>query len=313
MSDSCAYRAGHIAIVGRPNVGKSSLLNALLGEKLSITAPKPQTTRHQIMGIHTTPSAQFVYVDTPGLHQRRGNALNRQLNRSAASIMGQVDVLVFVVQAMRWTGEDEAVLQRLSTLGEVPVLLVVNKVDLVKDKTELLPFLQKIAERHPFAAIVPVSARKGSGLEQLAAEVEARLPESEPLYPEDQISTQSERFFVAEMIREKAIRLVHDEIPYSITVEVESFREETVPPTRAGQAPLQRLRIDAVIWVEKEGHKAIVIGEGGQRLKEIGTQARQDIERFLDRRVHLGLWVKVKAGWADDERALNSLGYGDTL
>lgn len=294
-----SYRCGYVAIVGRPNVGKSTLMNHLLGQKISITAPKPQTTRHRILGIKTTETAQAVYVDTPGLHRSRKSAMNRYLNRTASSTIDHVDVIVFVVDAMRWTEEDQMVLERVSQSG-FPVILAVNKVDTIADKEALLPLLQKLGERMAFAAVLPVSARKGINLPALEHEVEKLLPYAEMVFPEDQITDRSERFLAAEIIREKLMRLLGAEVPYALTVEIEKFTQDG-----------GLLHICGLIWVERDGQKAIVIGQKGASLKRIGQQAREDMERLFDSKVFLELWVKVKSGWSDDERALRSLGYDE--
>jgi len=292
-------RAGHVALLGRPNVGKSTLLNRLIGQKVSITAPKPQTTRHVILGIQTLPETQIVYVDTPGLHRQRRRALNRYLNRAAASVLGYVEVVVFLIEALRWTEEDQDVLRRLESYSG-PVVLAVNKVDRVADKSRLLPFLQELAGRRSFAEVVPLAALTGDNVAALEQVIIRLLPVGEFLFPEDQITTISERFLAAELIREKLTRLLREELPYALTVEIERFVEEG-----------RLARIHAVIWVERESQKGIVIGEGGATLREVGRQAREELERLLDRRVYLETWVKVREGWSDDERALRSLGYAD--
>lgn len=291
--------AGYVALLGRPNVGKSTLLNRLIGQKLSITAPKPQTTRHVILGIQTLPEAQIVYVDTPGLHRQGRRAMNRYLNRAAASVLGYVDVVVFLIEPLRWTDEDEDVLRRLADFPGL-VVLAVNKVDRIADKTRLLPFLRDMAGRRDFAEIVPLSALKGDNVAALEQVIARLLPVGDFLFPADQITTASERFLAAELIREKLTRLLREELPYALTVEIERFAEE------------ERLtRIHAVIWVERASQKGIVIGEKGTTLREVGRQARQDLERLLARPVFLETWVKVREGWSDDERALQSLGYAD--
>ncbi len=294
-----AFRCGYVALVGRPNVGKSTLLNRILGQKLSITSRKPQTTRHRILGIKTLPNTQFLYVDTPGIHQQARRAMNRYLNRTASDTLRDVDVVVFLVDGGSWTDEDQMVLDKLRELS-VPVILAVNKVDRIKDKTQLLPLLQELGERHDFTAIIPLSAQHGDNVEALEERVAALLPESPPFYPEDQITDRSERFLAAEMIREKLFRRLGQEVPYGLTVEIERFREEK-----------GMLRIYGLIWVDRASQKSIVIGKGGALLKEVGRDARQDMERLFDRKVYLQLWVKVKEGWVDDERALRSLGYND--
>ena len=292
-----SFRCGLVALIGRPNVGKSTLLNHLLGQKLSITSRKPQTTRHQILGIKTTDRAQFVFVDTPGLHKPRKRALNRFLNRAASSVLPSVHAVLFVVEALRWTEEDDLVLEHVKRAG-VPTILVVNKVDRLDDKAALLPYLAEVAQKHDFAAVVPVSALRHDNLDDLEAELFRLLPESEPMFPEDQITDRSVRFLAAEIIREKLMRSLGQELPYDLTVEVERFEEEG-----------NLVRIGALIWVDRPNQKAIVIGKGGERLRQIGQQSRKDIEAMLERKVFLELWVKVKSGWSDDERALQSLGY----
>ncbi|TVR63446.1 MAG: GTPase Era [Candidatus Competibacteraceae bacterium] len=292
-------RVGHAALLGRPNVGKSTLLNRLIGQKLSITAPKPQTTRHVILGIQTLPEAQIVYVDTPGLHRQGRRALNRYLNRAAASVLGYVDVVVFLIEALRWTEEDQDVLARLADFAG-PVVLAVNKVDRIADKSRLLPFLQEMAGRRSFAEVVPMAALKGDNVAALEQVITRLLPFGDRLFPEDQITTLSERFLAAELVREKLTRLLREELPYALTVEIEQFVEDG-----------RLVRIHAVIWVERESQKGIVIGGGGATLREVGRQAREDLERLLDRRVYLETWVKVREGWSDDERALRGLGYAD--
>lgn len=293
------FRCGHVGIVGRPNVGKSTLLNTLIGQKISITAPKPQTTRHSLIGVKTLPDAQILYVDTPGLHKDTGRAMSRVLNRAAQGILEGVDVLVFVIEGMRWTEEDAAVLDRIEN-ANVPVILAVNKVDLTADKDELLPFLQTVGGFYSFAEIIPISARKGSNLPRLEAAVAERLPEGEAMYDEDTMTTSSSRFMAAEFIREQITRLSHEEVPYGVTVEIENYTIDG-----------KMIRIDALIWVEREGQKGILIGKDGEMLKEIGRRARINIENLQGSKVFLRLWVKVKGGWSDDERALRALGYGD--
>jgi GTP-binding protein Era len=295
------FRCGHVGIVGRPNVGKSTLLNTLIGQKISITAPKPQTTRHSLIGVKTLPEAQILYVDTPGLHKDTGRAMSRVLNRAAQGILEGVDVLVFVIEGMRWTEEDAAVLDRIEH-ANVPVILAVNKVDLTPDKEELLPFLQSVAEFYPFAEIIPISARRSSNLARLEAAVAERLPEGEAMYDEDTMTTSSSRFMAAEFIREQITRLSHEEVPYGVTVEIENYAIDG-----------KMIRIDALIWVEREGQKGILIGKDGEMLKEIGRRARINIENLQGMKVFLRLWVKVKGGWSDDERALRALGYGDPV
>ena len=293
------YRCGYVALVGRPNVGKSTLLNHLLGQKISITSRKPQTTRHQILGIKTTEQAQVIYVDTPGIHLHGKRAMNRYMNRAAASALEGVHVALFLVEALRWTEEDELVLKRLIQ-SELPVILVVNKVDKLEEKEALLPYLQQVADKYDFKHIIPVSALKGTGLDVLESEIREFLDESPPYYPEDQVTDRSVRFMVAEIVREKLMRRLGQELPYDSTVEIERFKEDK-----------SLVKIHAVIWVERKNQKAIIIGKGGERIKAIGEEARHDIERLVEKKVFLELWVKVKEGWSDDERALQSLGYHD--
>ncbi len=290
------FKSGTIAIVGRPNVGKSTLLNRLIGEKISIVSRKAQTTRHRIMGILTRPDAQFVFVDTPGFQTKHTNALNRTMNRGVSQALAEVDVVIFVLDADHFDERDKAVIRLLP--AERPVILAVNKIDQIKDKTKLLPMLAELAKQYAFAAIVPVSAARGSQLEDLLAETRKHLPNDELLYGEDEITDKSERFLASEYIREKLFRLIGDELPYAATVEVEKF--ELVGALR---------RISAAIVVDKQAHKGIVIGKGGETLKRIATEARQDMERLFDGKVFLEVFVKVKSGWSDDERVLKSLGY----
>ena len=299
MTQSSAFRAGYIALIGRPNVGKSTLMNCLLGQKISITSHRPQTTRHRILGIKTTEQAQLVYVDTPGIHQDQKRAMNRYMNRTASTALLDVDMIVFMVEALNWTDEDELVLQRIRQ-SKLPVMLVINKVDKIKQKDRLLPFMQDVAAKHDFVETVPLSALQDLNVEAFETTLLKYLPESEAFYPDDQVTDRSSRFVAAEIIREKLMRNLKQELPYNLTVEIEQFKEEG-----------RMLNIAAVIWVERENQKPILIGKGGQRLKEIGQKARIDLEKMFDQKVFLQLWVKVKEGWSDDERALNSLGYSD--
>jgi len=294
-----SYQAGFVAVVGRPNVGKSTLMNELLGQKLSITSHKPQTTRHRIHGIYTDEQKQIVYVDTPGMHLGEKRSINKYMNRAASSALVDVDAILFVVEAGKWTKEDEAVAQKLKH-AQAPVILVVNKIDLFKKKTDLLPFLQKLGETVEFVTAVPVSAYKKSGLDRIVQEVVKYLPQQPPLFPEDTVTDRSTRFLAAEIIREKLMRTLGEEVPYGATVEIEQFKYDE----EAG-----RWVIHALILVERPGQKKIVIGEKGQLIKQMGMQARQDLIQLLEGRVHLELWVKVKENWSDDERALASLGY----
>ncbi len=290
---------GMIAIVGRPNVGKSTLLNKLLGQKVSITSRKPQTTRHRIMGIDTQGDRQAVYVDTPGLHIEEKRAINRFMNRAAASSIADVGLVLFIVEGTHWTDDDQMVLTKIMQSG-VDCWLIINKSDNVKGKETMLPHLKWLGEQHNFQKIMPISAKTGKNVEELRALVQQTLPQSEFYFPEDYITDRSSRFMAAEIIREKLMRFTGDELPYSVTVEIEQFL----------MADNGVYRINGLILVERDSQKAMVIGKGGQRLKTIGAEARKDMEQLFENKVFLELWVKVKSGWADDERALRSLGYG---
>jgi GTP-binding protein Era len=292
------FRCGYAAIVGRPNVGKSTLMNRILGQKISITSRKPQTTRHRILGIKSSETSQAIYVDTPGLHSKAGKALNRYLNQAAGNALKDVDVVLFVVSGLKWTDEDEIVLSRLKQ-GGAPVILVVNQIDRLQKET-LLPHLEKLSALMTFHAIVPVSAKTGESVDQLEQEVEQLLPQSPPFFPDDQITDRSMRFIAAEIVREKLTRQLGQELPYELTVEIEAYEAEPDLTT-----------IHALVWVARPGQKAIVIGKGGKVLKKVGEQARHDLERLLEQKVLLKLWVKVKEGWSADERSLRSLGYTD--
>jgi GTP-binding protein Era len=294
-----SYRSGHAVLLGRPNVGKSTLMNRLLGQKLAITSHKPQTTRHRIIGIRSQTDGQIVFVDTPGIHDRGDKAMNFYLNRTAHSALQDVDVVLFLVQALNWTEEDERVLSAIVRAG-IPCISVVNKVDLVANKEELLPFIQELAARHDFLEVVPVSAREGDNVQVLAASVLARLPECEALFPEDQVSDRPERFFAAELLREQLIRRYHQELPYAVTVEIERFEEEG-----------GRYNIGAVIWVERDNQRVILLGKKGQAMKETATAARKAMNDFFQTRVHLEVWIKVKKSWSNDEASLVQLGYTD--
>ena len=289
------YRCGLIAIVGRPNVGKSTLLNRLVGQKISITSKKAQTTRHRVMGIHTTDSAQFVFVDTPGFQTRHASTMNRAMNKRVRETLSDTDVVMLLVEAGRLTREDRQVIELLPQ--DRPVVLVVNKIDYAKDRAALMAYLQEVAAVHPFTEIVPVSAKNASNLDELLKTLEAHLPENPPLFDEDDVTDQTERQLAAELIREKVFRLCGEEIPYAVAVTIDKFEEEG-----------RLRRIFATILVDRDSHKAIVIGKGGEKLKTISTQARQDMERAFDGKVYLEVWVKVKGGWADDVRVLKSLG-----
>jgi len=299
MPTEADRRCGYVAIVGRPNVGKSTLLNHLLGQKISITSRKPQTTRHQVLGIKTEGHTQLVYVDTPGLHLDAGKAINRYMNRAASTAISDVDVVVMVVDRTAWTEEDEMVLEQVQG-ADIPAMLVVNKVDLLEDKKRLLPHLETLAAKGNFEAIVPVSALRNHNVEALEQRIVEFLPQADHFFPEEQITDRSQRFLAAEIVREKIMRQLGEELPYAVTVEIEEFSQE-------GEV----IHISALILVERKGQKRILIGEKGSRLRQIGTEARQDMETLFDSRVMLHLWVKVKSGWSDDERALRSLGYDD--
>ncbi len=290
-------RCGYVAMVGRPNVGKSTLVNHILGQKLAITSRKPQTTRHNMLGIKTEGAVQAIYVDTPGLHMGGKTALNRFMNRSALTAMKDIDVAIFVVDRMRWTEEDEMVFERIQYLT-CPLIIAVNKSDRLEDKSQLLAHLEWLAEKLPNAQIVPMSALHGHNLDTLERLVGEYLPESEHFFPEDQITDRSSRFLAAELVREKIMRQLGAELPYQITVEIEEFKQDG-----------RILHIHALILVERDGQKKIIIGDKGERIKRIGQEARKDMETMFGSKIMLNLWVKVKGGWSDDERALRSLGY----
>jgi GTP-binding protein Era len=292
-------RSGMVAIVGRPNVGKSSLLNALVGEKVAIVSHKPQTTRNRIQGVLHAPDAQIAFIDTPGLHGGQSKGLNRFMNESAMAALEGVDVVLFVVDATRWTDADALVLERLRD-AKTPVALVVNKVDRVTDKTKLLPMLEKLSGMRDYAFVVPVSAFKRQNLEPLKQELIARMPEGEPLYPPDQVTGHDRRFAAAEIVREKLTRSLHQELPYALAVEVEKYEESA-----------KLIRIEAVIWVEREGQKGIVVGAGGASLKGVGSAARRDLERAFGRKVFLQLWCRVKGDWTNDPASLKKFGYSE--
>ncbi|MFL9609016.1 GTPase Era [Methylobacillus sp. Pita2] len=296
MTSSNAFRCGTVAIVGRPNVGKSTLLNHILGLKLSITSRKAQTTRHRLLGIHTTEDTQFLFVDTPGFQQKHINALNRNLNRTVTQVLSEVDVVLFVIEPMHLGDADRKVLELLPK--NQPVFLVVNKADLMGDKGNLLPLIQDFDLEFPFTGIIPVSAKKNLYLDELLAAVREHLPEQPAIYGEDELTDRNERFLAAEMLREKIFRLLGDEVPYSVAVEIEKFEQEG-----------NLRRIHAAIIVDKDSQKPMLIGKGGEKLKRISTEARQDMEKLFGGKIWLETWVKVKGGWADDERALKSLGY----
>ena len=293
------FRTGTVAVLGRPNVGKSTLVNALVGTKVSIVSPRPQTTRHRLLGIATFPGGQLQLVDTPGIHGAQKRAMNRMMNRAARGAVEGVDAALLVVEAGRWTDDDSLAHRALAESG-VPCVLAINKVDLIADKGRLLPFIAEVSEGRAFAAVHPVSAGKRKGLEALVRTLLALVPEGEAEYGEDEITDRSERFLAGELVREQLMLRLGDELPYSTTVEIERFEEDG-----------ELLRIAAVVWVEREGQKPIVIGKGGERLKAIGAGARTGMERLFGRKVFLETWCRVREGWSDDEAALRRFGYSD--
>ncbi len=292
-------KTGYVALIGRPNVGKSTLLNQLLGQKLSIVSRKPQTTRHRILGIKTTDAAQILYVDTPGIHQTGSRALNRYLNKAASSALVGVDVAVWLIDGKGFRSDDRLVFEKLLEVN-VPAILAINKVDQIQDKKTLLPLIAEANERYPVVEIVPISGLRGINLDRLERSIIERLPEGLPIYPEDHLTDKPQRFFAAEIIREKLFYYLGDEVPHQLTVETEVFKEEG-----------NLIRIHAVIWVERLGQKRIVIGKQGALLKKVGQKARLELEELLGRHVYLNLWVKIKKDWSDDERLLKQLGYAD--
>lgn len=290
-------RCGFVAVVGRPNVGKSTLINAVMGMKISIVTAKPQTTRHRILAVHTTDAVQIIFVDTPGLHRKAGKAMNRMMNRTAASALADADLVLFVTEAGRWTDEDGDVLRRIKSVT-APVVAVLNKVDLVKPKEQLLQVIAETSSRHEFAHILPVSAKKHDNLEALMTLIPEYLPESPQLFPSDMQTDRGIEFQAAEIIREKLTLSLHQEVPYGLTVQIERFEVDA-----------ERTTINAIIWVERDSQKGIVVGKGGAVLKRVGKAARLELKARLGRSVHLELWVKVKDNWADSEKDLQSLGY----
>ena len=298
MSES-VKRCGYVAIIGRPNVGKSTLLNYILGMKLSITSRKPQTTRHQILGVKTEANVQCIYVDTPGIHQRRGTAINKYMNRAATSVLNDVDIILMVVQAGQWTEEDQSIIEKLRTT-QCPVVLVVNKIDKLDDKKQLLPIMQDLSSQYDFSEIIPVAALNGVNVTILEEKLIPLLPENEHIYSDDQVTDRSMRFLASEIIREKLIRELGQELPYTSAVVIDKYEEDT-----------DIVRIHATIFVESAGQKSIIIGKKGARLKSIGTNARKDISKMVGSKVYLNLWVKVREGWSNDEQALRGLGYGE--
>ena len=292
-------RAGYVALVGRPNVGKSTLLNRLVGQKLSIVSFRPQTTRHRILGIKTTAAAQMIFIDTPGIHVGDRRAINRYLNQAAQSALGNADVIIWVIDQPQWRPGDDAVEHRLANIG-VPVILAINKIDRVSDKKSLLPFLSTANDRFAFQEIIPLSAFKGTNVEVLERSAMALIPEGEAIYPADQLSDRPLRFFAAEVVREKLLYRLGQEVPHALTVEIDAFEEHPALAT-----------IHAVIWVERRGQKGIVIGKHGKLLKDAGSESRRELEAMLGKKVNLQLWVKVREGWSDNEAALRTLGYAE--
>lgn len=290
---------GYVAIIGRPNVGKSTLLNRLIGQKISITSHKPQTTRHQILGVKTMGDKQILYVDTPGLHRGTKRAINNYMNRVAQQAFNAVEMIGFVVEALRWTEEDEWILEKLSHLN-IPIILIINKCDEVSPRSKLLPFIEKIAAKMEFKDVVPVSAKNGENILELEAEFAKLLPEGPHMFPADSLTDRSDAFLASEIIREKLTRFLHQEIPYGVTVSIEEFKMQDAV-----------LHIGAVIWIEREGQKGIVVGKNGEQLKLIGTRARIAMEKLFDQKVYLRLWAKVKENWSDDLKAMKSLGYDE--
>lgn len=299
LTPEASFRAGTVAVLGRPNVGKSTLVNALVGAKVSIVSPRPQTTRHRLLGIATFPAGQLLLVDTPGIHREQKRAMNRMMNRAARGAVEGVDAAALVIEAGRWTDEDGLAFAALRDAG-VPVVLVLNKVDKLADKTALLPFIAEVARGREFAAVHPVSAMKSKGLEALVRDLVSLMPLSPPVYGEDEITDRSQRFLAGELVREQLMLRLGEELPYSTTVEIEKFEEDG-----------ELLRIAAVVWVEREGQKPIVIGKGGERMKAISTGARAGMESLFGRKVFLETWCKVREGWSDDEAALRRFGYSD--
>ncbi len=296
------FKSGYVAIIGRPNVGKSTLINRVLGQKLCITSRRPQTTRHRILGIKTSEDSQLIYVDTPGLHIDDRRAMNRYMNRAAASSIDDVDVILFLVDGMNWTDEDERVLERLKTNAKAPVILVINKMDKLADKNIMLPHIEKLSAQFDYTNVLPISARKGVNIEQLEVEIKKLMPAGELIFPEDQLTDRSSRFLAAELVREQLFRHLGQELPYSITVEIEQFDDEE-----------KLYRIGAIIYVERSGQKSIVIGKNGELLKSVGKEARLEMQSLFGRKIFLRLWVKVREGWGDNERMLKNLGYNDDL
>lgn len=299
MTKQSHQSCGLIAIIGKPNVGKSTLMNTILGKKISITSRKPQTTRHRILGIKTTDHAQFVFVDTPGLHKTHKHEINRIMNRVAKNTLSEVDVVLFLIEAMRWDNEDASVLQQLKSLSK-PVILVINKIDALKNKSELLPFIENISKQFQFEKILPISAKTGLQVDALEETLFNLLPTQEALFPKEQFTDRTDRFIAAEFVREKLMRALGEELPYECAVTIDVFEEAR-----------KIIRIAALIWVAKDSQKSIVIGKNGAGLKKVGTQARIDLENYFEKKVLLKLWVKVKENWSDDQRTLRDFGYDE--
>lgn len=299
MTEETPKKSGYVALIGKPNVGKSTLMNDFLHKKISIISPKPQTTRHRILGIKTTDTAQMVFVDTPGLHHDHKREMNRVMNRAAKSVLSEVDLILFIVEAMQWDSNDAAVLRDLKSVS-IPVILVINKIDQIKDKSQLLPFMENLSKQFDFKKIVPIAAKTGLQVEELEKTIQDYLPHEGNLFPPEQFTDRSDRFIATEFVREKLMRLLGEEIPYDCAVTIDAFEEDDVIA-----------KISVIIWVAREGQKAIVIGAGGRVLKEVGTQARKDLERYLGKKVLLKLWVKVKSNWSDDARSLHDLGFDE--
>jgi GTP-binding protein Era len=291
------FRCGFIAVVGRPNVGKSTLINSILGRKVSIVTPKPQTTRHRILGVHSETCCQMIFVDTPGMHQNAGKAMNRMMNRTAANAVVDADLVLFMCEADRWTDEDEAVLRHILAAAR-PSIAVLNKIDRVRQKQDLLRVMADMAGRYNFKELLPMSARSGENIDRLLGLVPPFLPVSPPLYPEDMVSDRSDAFRAAELIREKLTILLRQELPYGLTVQIERYEQEP-----------EGLSLNAVIWVERDSQKGMVVGKGGSLLKKVGSQSRLELKKQLGIPVHVELWVKVKDNWADSDKDLAQLGY----
>ncbi|WP_445206269.1 GTPase Era [Acinetobacter sp. KS-LM10] len=311
MTIPADFKSGFVAIVGRPNVGKSTLMNHILGQKLSITSRKPQTTRHKIVGIDSREKSQAVFVDTPGMHKKEVRAINKMMNRAASSALRDVNLVLFVIDADKWTQNDELVLEKLKN-AEMPVILIINKIDTFENKNSTLPLILEREKLMNFAEIVPVSALRGANLDHLRDTIEKYLPFQAPLYAMDQLTDRSERFLASEIIREKIMRQLGEELPYDLTVQIETFKtEDATLNEKTGRMKPACTYIDATIYVDRASQKAIVIGDKGSKLKKIGMDARADMEKMFEEKIMLTLWVKVKGGWSDDERALKSLGYSD--